>query len=125
GPRRDRWPRLSTSSPHDPNAGSFRVLDRELKNRDGATSGRFDLLLGRARRTERRDRYRSLDLPGGQHDPRHDDLLALGRVPAEAGQVELRPVLAGSLEALCDVPPNRRIHLAGDRPELPDDLLEV
>src|SRR5207249_9991913 len=111
--------------PHDPDAGSFRVLDREFEEADRATSGRFDLLLGRARRPERRDRYRSLDLPGGQHDPRHDDLLALGRVPAEAGQVDLRPVLAGSLEALCDLAPNRLVHLSGDGAEVPDDLLEV
>src|SRR5437899_12289073 len=125
GRRRDRSHRLSPSSPHDPDAGSFRVLEGEFEEGDRPTPGGFDLLLGGGGRPECRDGHRSLDLPGGQHDARDDDLLALRRVPAEAGEVDLRPVLARSLEALRDIPPDRRVHLAGDRPELPDDLREV
>src|SRR5439155_21004370 len=56
---------------------------------------------------------------------RHEDLLPLRRVPTQAGEVHLGPVLPRSLQTVRDVPPDRTPGLPGDLPEFPDNTVEM
>src|SRR5207247_8029487 len=96
----------------------------EFEQADRPSAGRLDLLSGGLRRPESGDGYGRRDLAGRKDHPGDDDLLALDRVPAEPGQVDLRPILARPFEALGDVPPDPPAGLAGDLPEFADDTLE-
>src|SRR5439155_4977365 len=113
------------SSPHDPDSGAFRILDRELEEGYRLSAPGLDLLSRRARRPERRDGHRGRDFARAQDDARHHDLLPLRRIAAQPREVDLGPVLAGPFEPVRHVPPDRGSRLAGNIPESLDHTLEV
>src|SRR5439155_759654 len=111
------------SSPHDPDSGAFRILDRELEEGYRLSAPGLDFLSRRAGRPERRDGHRGRDFARAQDDARHHDLLPLRRIAAQPREVDLGPVLAGPFEPVRHVPPDRGSRLAGNIPESLDRTL--
>src|SRR5438094_2159764 len=124
GPPRARSHRSPACLSHDPDAGSFRILDRELEEGDGLAPGGLDLLPGGPGCSESGHGDRSRYDARGQDDARDDDLVALRGVAAQTGQVHLGPILPGTLETVRDVSPDLGARLPPHVAELADDALE-